>query len=131
MPINFDLPPLLHHDDEATYTARQLEPTIARLRAAVEGDLGEGTASPQALAAAWTRIAELRLPRKAVPAAVLGEIEELVVAWDSHGMGGIVRHAWTLTPDEIEREAGRIRRMLADAEAAAAGAPPGPVFLTE
>ncbi len=130
MPINLDLPDILRDHDDATYTAHQLAPTIARLRAAVD-DLGAETPTPQGLAAAWTRVAELRLPRKAVPGPVLSVIEDLVVEWDSHGMGGIARHAYSLTPAEIESEAERIRDMLTNAEAAAASAPPGPVFLTE
>ena len=96
MPINLDLPDILRDDhDDATYTAHQLQPTIARLRAAVD-DLGGETATPQALAAAWTRVAELRLPRKAVPGPVLTAIEDLVVEWGAQGMGGIARYAYSL-----------------------------------
>ncbi len=130
MPVNLDLPDILRDDHEATYTTEQLEPTIARLREAVT-DLGTGAVTPQALAAAWTRIAELRLPRKAVPGPVLDAIEDLVVAWGSHGMGGIARHAYSLTADERAAEAERIRGMLAATEAAAASAPPGQAFLSE
>lgn len=131
MPVNLDLPDILRDDhDDAAYTAHQLEPTLARLRDAV-GDLGTEGVTPQALAAAWTRIAELRLPRKAVPGPVLDAIEDLVVEWGARGMGGIARYAWSLTPDEAEREGERIREMLAATEAAAASAPPGPIFLTE
>ncbi len=130
MPVNLDLPDILRDDHEATYTAHQLEPTLARLRAAVR-DLGEGEPTPQALASAWTRVAELRLPRKAVPGPVLDAIEDLVVAWGSHGMGGIARHAYGLSADELEREAERVREMLQATEAAAASAPPGPIFLSE
>ena len=104
MPINLDLPDILRDHDDATYTAHQLEPTIARLQDAV-GDLGAEPATAQALAAAWTRIAELRLPRKAVPGPVLSAIEDLVVEWGAQGMGGIARYAYSLTPDEMEREA--------------------------
>ena len=129
MPINLDLPDILRDDNDATYTAHQLEPTIARLQDAVS-DLGDGT-TPQALAAAWTRIAELRLPRKAVPGPVLDTIEDLVVEWGSRGMGGIARYAYSLTPDEVERESERIREMLDATRAAAASAPPGPMFLSE
>ena len=96
MPINLDLPDILRDHDDATYTAHQLQPTIARLRAAVD-DLGTETATPQALAAAWTRVAELRLPRKAVPGPVLTAIEDLVVEWGAQGMGGIARYAYSLT----------------------------------
>jgi len=46
-------------------------------------------------------------------------------------MGGITRYAYSLGGDELGREAERIRDMLTAAEAAAASAPPGPVFLTE
>ncbi len=130
MPINLDLPDILRDDHDATYTAHQLEPTIARLQDAVS-DLGSDGTTPQALAAAWTRIAELRLPRKAVPGPVLDAIEDLVVEWGSRGMGGIARYAYSLTPDEVEREGERIREMLDATRAAAASAPPGPVFLSE
>ena len=131
MPINLDLPDILRDDhDDATYTAHQLEPTIERLQDAVD-DLGAEGPTPQALAAAWTRIAELRLPRKAVPGPVLDAIEDLVVEWGAQGMGGIARHAYSLTPDELEREGERIRDMLAATQGAAASAPPGPIFLTE
>ncbi len=131
MPVNFELPPSLGHDhDDAVYTAAQLAPTIARLRAAV-ADLGEGAATPGGLAAAWTRVAELRLPRKAVPGEVLDEVEALVVAWGAHGMGGIARHAWALAPEEREREAARLRAMLAATVAAAANAPAAPLYPSE
>lgn len=130
MPINLDLPDILRDDHDATYTAHQLEPTIARLEDAVN-DLGSDGTTPQALAAAWTRIAELRLPRKAVPGPVLDTIEDLVVEWGSRGMGGIARYAYSLTPDEVEREGERIREMLEATRAAAASAPPGPMFLSE
>ena len=131
MPINLDLPDILRDDhDDATYTAHQLEPTIARLQDAVD-DLGTGEPTPQGLAAAWTRIGELRLPRKAVPGPVLDAIEDLVVEWGSRGMGGIARYAYSLTPDERGREAERIRDMLEATRAAAASAPPGPIFLSE
>ena len=131
MPVNFDLPPPLRHDhDDAVYTAEQLAPTIARLRAAVE-DLGGSAATPQGLAAAWTRVAELRLPRKAVPGEVLDEVEALAVAWGAHGMNGIARHAYTLAPQEREREADRLRAMLAATEAAAADAPAVALYPSE
>lgn len=134
MPVNFELPPPLRHDHDhdhdAVYTAEQLAPTIARLRAAVAG-LGEGAPAPAALAAAWTRVAELRLPRKAVPAEVLDEVEALAVAWSAHGMGGIARHAWALAPGERAREGERLRAMLAATLAAAADAPAHPRYPSE
>ena len=116
---DLDLPPMFRgHDIEVPYTAEQLEPTVKRLRAAVEVDLGSGFGSPQQrLAAAWTRVAELRLPRKAVPNAVLDEIERLVAIWDTFGQGGIARYAYTLNEEQIEREANRVKKMLADTEA--------------
>lgn len=130
MPVNLDLPDILRDQDDVTYTARQLEPTIARLQDAIE-DLGGPKPTPQALAAAWTRIAELRLPRKAVPGPVLNAIEDLVVAWGGREIGGIAGYAYSLKPEELEREGERIRDMLTNAQAAAASAPPGPVFITE
>ena len=66
-----------------------------------------------------------------MPTAILREIEDLVVLWGSHGIGGIAAHAYTLPSDEREREAGSIREMLQVAEAAATSAPPGPIFRTE
>ena len=131
MPVNFDLPLALRHDhDDAVYTAEQLAPTIARLRAAV-AELGGDAATPQGLAAAWTRVAELRLPRKAVPGEVLDEVEALAVAWGAHGMNGIARHAYALAPDEREREAERLRAMLAATLAAAADAPAVALYPSE
>ena len=66
-----------------------------------------------------------------MPGPVLDEIEDLVVEWGSRGMGGIARHAYSLSPEELGREAERIRDMLEATEAAAASAPPGPMFLSE
>ena len=130
MPDDFDLPEMFREHGDATYTSQQLEPTLQRLRDAV-GDISESPVSAPALAAAWTRIAELRLPRKAVPAPVLHEIEDLVIAWGSHGMGGIAAHAYSLNAEEREWEAARIRELLAVTEAAAAGAPSAPLYQTE
>ncbi len=123
-----DLPPMFRgHDLEVPYTAEQLRPTLERLRAAVVDDLGAGAGTPQQrLAAAWTRIAELRLPRKAVPAAVLAEIERLVEIWDRAGTGGIARAAFALGEAAVAAETQRIRGMLALAESALVGAAPEP-----
>jgi hypothetical protein len=117
---DLDLPPMFRgHNVAVPYTREQLAPTTKRLRDALEHDLGSGTGTPQQrLAAAWTRIAELRLPRKAVPNAVLDEIEWLVATWDSYGRGGIVRHAYVLTDAQVEQEKKRIERMLQQAVAA-------------
>ena len=122
MADEFDLPEMFREHDEASYTARQLEPTLQRLQSAAN-DVETSPVSAQALAAAWTRIAELRLPRKAVPGQVLHEIEDLVIAWDSHGIGGIAAHAYWLGESEREIEAQRIRDMLKLTEDAAADAP--------
>ena len=130
MPDDFDLPEMFREHGDASYTSRQLEPTLRRLRAAVD-DVSASPVTPQALAAAWTRIAELRLPRKAVPGPVLHEIEELVAAWGSHGIGGIAAQAYSLGEEEREREAERIRGMLAITETAAANAPTVPLYVTE
>jgi hypothetical protein len=130
MPDDFDLPEMFREHEEASYTAKQLEPTLRRLRAAAD-DVSESPVTTQALAAAWTRIAELRLPRKAVPGPVLHEIEELVVAWGSHGIGGIAAQAYSLGDEERELEAERIRGMLASTEAAASNAPTAPLYETE
>lgn len=130
MPDDFDLPEMFREYGDASYTSQQLAPTLRRLRAAVD-DVSELPVTPQALAAAWTRIAELRLPRKAVPGPVLHEIEALVVAWGSHGIGGIAAQAYSLGAAEREREADRIRGMLTNTEAAAANAPTVPLYETE
>ena len=116
------LPPGLRDDGrEVPYTAAQLAPTLARLRAALENDLARtsGTAQER-LAAAWTRIAELRLPRKAVPVAVLDEIEALVALWDGYGRDGILRHAFSRTDAQVDQAAKRIAWMLGETEASAA-----------
>ena len=113
-----DLPPLFRgHDMEIPYTTEQLRPTRERLRAAIEVDLArpDGRAA-QRLAAAWTRIAELRLPRKAVPSNVLDSIETLVIAWERYEPGGIGRYAASLDAVGIVQEAGRIRWMLSEVE---------------
>ncbi len=115
------LPPGLRDDGiEVPYTAGQLAPTLKRLRDALEKDLAATHGTPQTrLAAAWTRIAELRLPRKAVPSRVLDELEEIIVAWDGYAANGIGRHAATLTEAEVETERERIAWMLRRTEAAA------------
>ena len=130
MSDDFDLPAMFREHGDASYTSEQLEPTLQRLRAAVER-VSERPVTAQDLAAAWTWIAELRLPRKAAPGAVLDEIEELVVAWGSHGMGGIAARAYSLNEEQREREAARMLGMLAITEAAAANAPPVPLVETE
>ena len=130
MPEEFYLPEMFREHVEASYTSHQLEPTLRRLQAAAD-DISGSPVTPQSLAAAWTRIAELRLPRKAVPGPVLHEIEELVAAWGSHGIGGIAAQAYSLGEVEREREAERIREMLAITEAAAGNAPTLPLYETE
>ena len=127
---DFDLPEMFREHGDASYTAEQLAPTLRRLRAALD-DVSGDSVSPQALAAAWTRVAELRLPRKAVPGPVLHEIEELVVAWGSHGIGGIAAHAYSLSDGERAWEAERLRAMLAVTESAAASAPSAPLYQSE
>ena len=117
---DLDLPPMFRgHDRDLPYTREQLAPTVARLRQALELDLDAGTGTPQQrLAAAWTRIAELRLPRKAVPTAVLDEIERLVGIWDGYGQGGIARAAFTLTDQEVAHERQCLAAMLLATQAA-------------
>jgi len=130
VPVHIDLSDILRDDHNAVYTAQQLEPTRARLRSAVD-DLGTARPGAAALVVAWTRIAELRLPRKAVPGAVLDQIEALVAVWGSHATGGIAQHAYALSEDERAVEAARIRGMLSATEAAAANAPSERLFLSE
>ena len=118
---NFPLPPPFQYDGmEVPYTAEQLAPTIERLEDAVSRDLGGNFGTPQQrLAAAWTRIAELRLPRKAVPNAVLTAVEDLVAIWDGYGQGGITRQAYALGEEELAHETARIEWMLAYTKGAA------------
>lgn len=130
MPADFDLPDIFREHGDPAYTAEQLQPTLDRLRAAVR-DLDDSPTSPQTLIAAWTRIAELRLPRKAVPAPVLRELEALVVDWGTRGIGGIAAHAYSLTDEQRSIEAQRIHAMLAATETAAANAPTIPLYQTE
>jgi len=105
---------------------------MRRLRLALEEDIERPGGSPQQrLAAAWTRIAELRLPRKAVPQVVLQEIEDMVIIWDRYGRGGIVRAAAALSDEAVEKEVERIRWMLTTTEYAAATGPAEPVVPTE
>lgn len=113
-----DLPPLFRgHDLEVPYTPGQLRPTRERLRAAIEVDLARTAGTPaQRLAAAWTRVAELRLPRKAVPGPVLDAIEGLVMTWERYEPGGIGRYAGSLGVEGIAMEAARLRWMLAEVE---------------
>ncbi|MFN0096633.1 MAG: hypothetical protein ACKVVT_17895 [Dehalococcoidia bacterium] len=119
---SFRLPPPFDTEGlEVPYTAKQLEPTIRRLRLAVEVDLRSDARRPQErLAAAWTRIAELRFPRKAVPVKVLDEVERLIISWDAHGRGGIIKYAQTLSDVDAAREAGRVVWMLQETESLAA-----------
>lgn len=128
-----ELPPMFRgHDLDVPYTAAQLEPTLRRLRVAVEMDLRSGSGTlQQRLAAAWTRIAELRLPRKAVPTAVLDEVERLVAVWDRFGSGGIARAAYALDDGQVGAEARRLEHMLALAEAAAVDPFPVPLVPSE
>ena len=132
MPVNLDLPDILRDDHDATYTAHQLEPTIERLRDAVK-DLGaEGETTPAGAGGG------LDARRGAAPAAQ-GSARPRARhdrgfgggVGAPRGMGGIARHAYSLSADELGREAERIRDMLTATEAAAASAPPGPMFLTD
>jgi len=106
--------PLRGHGADIPFSREQLAPTAARLRDSIATDLG-GADEPtaQQLASAWLRIAELRLPRKAVPNAVLETVEDLVARWDSMGYGGMTRYAYSLSPAERRQQAELIRSMLA------------------
>jgi hypothetical protein len=78
--------------------------------------------TPRQLASAWLRIAELRLPRTAVPNGVLESVEDLVARWDSMGYGGITRYAYSLSPAERRQQAAAINSMLAAVQDAIATA---------
>jgi hypothetical protein len=123
---DFELPYFFRDKQmEVPWSAGQLVPTLLRLRDALEVDLGSPYGTPQQrLAAAWTRVAELRLPRKAVPRSVEEEVERLVMMWDRGGRpGGLERSAFALDDEGVEREAARIRWMLEEVERAQAVAP--------
>jgi len=117
MPAEADVPlplPLRGHDADVPFSRGQLEPTAQRLQDAVSVDMaGAAVPTPQQLAAAWMRIAELRLPRKAVPSEVLEQVEDLVTRWDAMGYGGLTRYAYSLTPAERRTQADLITSMLA------------------
>ena len=125
-----DLPEMFRAGEEAVYTAEQLEPTLARLRAAA-GEVSGDEVSAAALIGAWRRIGELRLPRKAAPGSVLDGIEELVGWWESQGVGGMSGYAYSLGAEERLREAERIREMLRTVEEAVSEAPPSARYRTE
>ena len=106
--------PLRGHDIDVPFARTQLIPTAARLQEAISVDLGcADVPTAQQLASAWLRIAELRLPRKAVPNSVLETIEDLVARWDAMGHGGLTRYAYSLTPAGRRQHADKIRSMLA------------------
>ncbi|MFN0094667.1 MAG: hypothetical protein ACKVVT_07805 [Dehalococcoidia bacterium] len=90
----------------------ELGPARDRLAAAVR-ELEETPGTPQhRLAAAWTRVAELRLPKVVAPTAVLDELERLIAVWDKAGrFGGITGAAYRLRDDAIREEEARIRWM--------------------
>ena len=92
-------------------------------RDAVSIDLaGAQTPTAQQLAAAWLRIAELRLPRKAVPNSVLETVEDLVTRFDAMGYGGVTRYAYSLSPADRRQQADVIRSMLASVRGAISSA---------
>ncbi len=116
--------PLRGHGIDVPFSRDQLVPTAVRLQDAVSTDLGDAEVpTAQQLASAWFRIAELRLPRKAVPNSVLEVVEELVARWDSMGYGGVTRYAYALSPAERHREAEAIKSMLAAVRDAISTAP--------
>jgi hypothetical protein len=108
--------------EELSFGPGDLDIVLDRLRAAVHEDLRRPGPPVAQLTAAWTRVAELRLPRTIAPLAVLDEVERLVSLWDrQRGPGGIARAASALTADEVAAEADRLRAMLAETERIAAG----------
>ena len=117
-----ELPDFFREADDAAYTAEQLSPTLERLRLALN-DVEQAASPAQGLILAWTRIAELRLPRKAVPTNVLRDVEALVDAWDAQGVGAISGYAYSLSEAELAQETARLQRMLSDCRAAATDAP--------
>ena len=124
--------PLRGHDADVPFSRGQLAPTAERLRDAVSLDLGGADVpTAQQLAAAWLRIAELRLPRKAVPNGVLETIEDLVTRWDTVGYGGLTRYAYSLTPAERRTHADLIKSMLAAVRDAMASASDGVLVPTD
>jgi len=128
-----DLPlPLRGHGVHVPFSRGQLVPTAARLRDAVTIDLGGADVpTAQQLASAWLRIAELRLPRKAVPNQVLEIVEDLVARWESMGYGGVTRYAYALSPAERRQQAEAIRSMLASVQDAIRTAADGVLLPTD
>lgn len=127
-----ELPPMFREDFEILYTEKQLEPTIERLRSAIEEDLVKGVGTPQqSLAAAWRRIAELRFPRKAVPSNVLAEVEDLLGLWEKSRNGGPEGYAYSLSEEQILNEHNRLKKMLRWTQKAAKEAPKFPLVETE
>lgn len=115
--------PLRGHGADVPFSRGQLGPTAARLQNAVSIDLaGAQTPTAQQLAAAWLRIAELRLPRKAVPNSVLETVEDLVTRFDAMGYGGVTRYAYSLSPADRRQQADVIRSMLASVRGAISSA---------
>jgi hypothetical protein len=102
------------------YSSEELQAALNRLQEALEVDLGNASVpNPQQLSSAWVRIAELRLPRMAVPRDVLESVESLVSRWDSMGTDGMQKYAYVLSAEERSAEAERIRAMLAAVKEAA------------
>jgi hypothetical protein len=98
-------------------------PARDRVRLAIERDLGAAGPIKPRLLAAWTRIAELRLPGSVLTPAAQDEIDRLVALWDHHPRpGGIQKQVYGMTEAACEAEADRLRALLAILEHAAEGA---------
>ena len=106
--------------DEMHFSPKELLPVLERVRLAVEVDLRMPGTVQGRLINAWTRVAELRLPRTVAPQIVLDEVERLVNLWDaSRGEGGINRAAFALADEACAFEVSRLEWMLQEMERAA------------
>ncbi len=97
-------------------------PSLNRVRLAVERDLGRGGPIKPRLLAAWTRVAELRLPGSVLPQEAQDEIDRLVALWDRHPRpGGIQKQVYGSSDEACEAEAELLRVMLRGLERAVEG----------
>lgn len=99
-------------------------PALNRVRLAVDSDLATSGPIRPRLLAAWTRVAELRLPGSVLTLEAQDEIDRLVALWDRHPRpGGIQKQVYCMSDEACEAEAERLREMLRGLERAVEGTP--------